>query len=372
MNNVIIVDGDGAIVAQVAGVLKRLDNFELVSNYAEVKSALGQSSVFSPDIFLIDVEPYENRKAISSFAQNFPDALIIGTLNSWDSDKAFSAVQSGAIGCLLKPFTGDDILKALKIFTRGKRVTKPRMVSFFSAKGRSGKTTVIANLALALARASGELVAIIDADLQFCDMAIFFDVEPTITIVEATRDVNALSPIKLNDYFLKAAEGVYLLCGPKKLEYSELVDVASLTAVVKMAQSLYRYVLIDLPSGFSPFSIGVCEVADTTFMVGMINTGFEVQHMKNSLGNFAVWEQYGKDIGVVFNRVNPCNDEQKRKLESQLGHSLTTIFPNEYLMVSAANSGKMAKGIPPDSLLAEKINELAQNVISHSETYQAG
>lgn len=370
MQKVIMVDADGLAVTQESAIFKRLNDFQLVASYAEVKSALGQSSVFAPDIFFIDVEPYENRRAIPNFAENFPNALIIGTMNTWDSDKAFSSIQGGAIGCLLKPFGGDEILKALEIFTRGKRITKPRMISFFSAKGRSGKTTVIANLALALARESGEQVAIIDADLQFCDMAIFFDVEPTITIVEATRDINALSPIKLHDYFLKAAENVYLLCGPKKLEYSELVDVSSLTAVVKMAQSLYRYVLIDLPSGFSPFSIGVCEVADTTFMVGMINTGFEIQHMKHSLGNFAIWEQYGKDIGIVFNRVNPCNDEQKTKIEKQLGHALTTIFPNEYLMVSAANSGKMAKGLPPDSLLAEKINDLAKKIISRSEKYK--
>ena len=361
--NIILVDGDNNTTVHTANILKRLPNFTLVSSYREVKSAIGQSSVFDPNLFLIDIDDDNNRNMLPAFADIFPNAIVIGIMNKWNADKAFEAIRGGAIGCILKPFSGEDIKDAIKIFSRGVRNTVPRSCSFFSAKGRSGKTTLIANLALSIVQQTGDLVAIIDADLQFSDMAIFFDVEPITTIVEATRDVKFLSPIRLNPYFLPVAENIQLLCGPRRLEYSELVDVESLTAIVRMAQTLFHYVLIDLPSGMSPFSINMCEVADTVFICGMLNTNFEVKHIQRTLPMFEMWEHYGKNLNIVFSRAD---DKQKPDIEKQLGHKVAAVLPNEFLMVSAANSGNIKNVMSQKNLLSAKITDLARKIINNA------
>ena len=358
--NVILVDEDDATLNHTANIFKRLPEFTLVSSYREVKSAIGQSSVFDPNLFLLDVDEANNRNALPTFAEFFPNAIVLGTMSKWNADKAFESIRGGALGCVLKPFSGEDLIEAINIFSRGIRNTKPRSCSFFSAKGRSGKTTLIANLALSIVQQTGDLVAIIDADLQFSDMAIFFDVEPVTTIVEATRDINFLSPIRLNPYFLPVAENIQLLCGPRRLEYSELVDVESLTAVVRMAQTLFHYVLIDLPSGLSPFATGMCELTDTVFICGMLNTNFEIKHIKRTLPLFEMWEQYGKKINVVFSRAD---DRQKVEIERRLAHKVAAVLPNEFLMVSAANSGNIKNVMSQKNLLSAKINELAKGII---------
>ena len=361
--NTILIDSDDATQIHTANIFKRLPQLNLVSSYREVKSALGQGTVFNPNLFLVDIEDADNRKSLPEFATIFPEAVVIGIMSKWDADKAFESIQRGAVGCLIKPFSGEDILDGLKIFSRGVRGTKPRSCSFFSAKGRSGKTTLIANLALSIVRQTGDLVAIIDADLQFSDMAIFFDVEPLMTVVEATRDIKFLSPIRLNAYFLPVAENIQLLCGPRRLEYSELVDVESLTAVVRMAQTLFHYVLIDLPSGVSPFSTNMCEIADSVFVCGMLNTGFEINHIQRTLPMFEMWEQYGKKINVVLSRVE---DRQKPEIERQLNHKVAAVLPNEFLMVSAANSGKLKNVMDYKNLLSDKINKLAGEIIKNA------
>ena len=359
--NAILVDAADATLAHTANIFKRLPTLNLVSSYREAKSALGQGSVFTPNLFLIDVDDADNRSMLPAFADIFPEAVVLGTMNKWDADKAFESIRGGAIGCVLKPFSGEDLLDAIKIFSRGIRNTKPRSCSFFSAKGRSGKTTLIANLALSIVQQTGDLVAIIDADLQFSDMAIFFDVDPIMTVVEATRDVKFLSPLRLNAYFLPVAENIQLLCGPRKLEYSELIDVESLTSVVRMAQTLFHYVLIDLPSGLSPFSTNMCEIADTVFICGMLNTGFEIKHIKRTLPMFEMWEQYGKKVNIVLSRAE---DKQKANIEKQLNHKVASLLPNEFLMVSAANSGNIKNVMDHENLLSGKINALAKEIIN--------
>ena len=359
--NVILIDDDDVTINHTMNIFKRLPDFTLVSSYREVKSAIGQSSVFDPNLFLIDVDSLENRNVLPVFADIFPNAIVLGIISKWDADKAFESIRGGAIGCVLKPFSGEDLIDAIKIFSRGIRNTKPRSCSFFSAKGRSGKTTLISNLALSIVQQTGDLVAIIDADLQFSDMAIFFDVEPVTTIVEATRDINFLSPIRLNPYFLPVAENIQILCGPRRLEYSELVDVESLMSVVRMAQTLFHYVLIDLPSGLSPFATNMCEVADTVFICGMLNTNFEVNHIKRTLPLFEMWERYGKTLNIVFSRAD---EKQKPEIEKQIGHKIAAVLPNEFLMVSAANSGNIKNVMNQNNLLAAKINELARKIIN--------
>lgn len=359
--NVILVDDEDSTITQTVNIFKRFPDFTLMSSYREVKSAIGQSSVFDPNLFLIDIENSDNRRMLPAFADIFPNAIVIGIMNKWDADKTFESIRGGAIGCIIKPFSGEDLIDAIKIFSRGVCNTVPRSCSFFSAKGRSGKTTLIANLALSIVRQTGDLVAIIDADLQFSDMAIFFDVEPVTTIVEATRDIAFLSPIRLNPYFLPVAENIQLLCGPRRLEYSELVDVESLTAVVRMAQTLFHYVLIDLPSGLSPFATNMCEVSDTVFICGMLNTNFEVKHIKRTLPLFETWENRGKKLNIVFSRAD---DRQKPEIERQLGHEVAAVLPNEFLMVSAANSGNIKNVLNQKNLLAEKINKPAKGIIN--------
>lgn len=359
--NVILVDDDDSTITHTINIFKRLPDLTLVSNYREVKSAIGQSSVFDPNLFLIDIDDADNRSMLPAFADIFPNAVVLGIMSKWDADKAFESIRGGAIGCVLKPFSGEDLIDAIKIFSRGIRNTRPRSCSFFSAKGRSGKTTLISNLALSIVQQTGDMVAIIDADLQFSDMAIFFDVEPVTTIVEATRDIKFLSPLRLNPYFLPVAENIQLLCGPRRLEYSELVDVESLMAVVRMAQTLFHYVLIDLPSGLSPFSTNMCELVDTVFVCGMLNTNFEIKHIKRTLPLFEKWENRGKKLNIIFSRAD---DRQKPEIERQLGHEIAAVLPNEFLMVSAANSGNIKNVINQKNLLAAKINKLAEGIIN--------
>lgn len=149
--NVILVDDDGTVVTHTANIFKRFLDFTLVSSYSEVKSAIGQSSVFAPNLFLIDVEDDDNRKMLPAFADIFPNAIVIGIMSKWDADKAFESIRGGALGCIIKPFSGEDLIDAIKLFSRGIRNTKPRSCSFFSAKGRS--TSFNAKLDLNLRRA---------------------------------------------------------------------------------------------------------------------------------------------------------------------------------------------------------------------------
>ena len=363
---VILVENNRLMLERLSSVIRGTSGFSLAARYQQAGDALGQSAMFKPNIILLDIDEKGNLSLVPEFASAFPGAAILCISSHWDAKESDQIAQAGAKGYLVKPFSSEELTEAVQTFSKSGMAQGSEVLAFFSPKGKSGKTTLIANLAMSLAARSGEPVGIIDADLQFGDMAVFFNLEPKSTIVEATRDVKFLSPITLNPYFMAVpeAENIRVLCGTKKPEFAEMVEIAPFEDLVRMAQSLFRYVLIDLPPGFNPISVASAELADTTYMVAMVGGGFEVLHMKRALDVFKAWPDYEQRVKTIFTRVSPCTEKERELLEQELGYPVSSIMPNEYLLVSAAaNSGRMAVDVQPDTPLSKNINRLSKDIM---------
>ena len=361
---VILVESNRLMLERLSSVIRNTKDFELVSRYQRAGDALGQGLMFKPNLILLDIDESDNLALLEDFTKTYAEADVICLSAKWAPSDSESIARAGAKGFLIKPFTSEELLEALQTFNKTGLSYGSNVLAFFSPKGKSGKTTLIANLGMALAQKTGQQVGIIDADLQFGDMSVFFNLSPKTTVVEAVRDINFLSPVTLNSYFLPIAENLRVLCGTRRPEYAEMVDIKSFTEVVDMARSMYRYVLIDLPSGFVPISIATAEASDITYLAAMINGTFEIDHMKRALEIFKAWPNYEKRVKTVFTRVEPCDANEQNKLSEAMGYPVSSVIPNEYMLVSsAANNGQMAILEQPESRCARMVNQMADDII---------
>lgn len=360
----ILVEHEPDMLNEIISELKSSTDFNLAATYKSVNEAIGQSSIFRPDIFLINVDSPDALKNIPVFVDLFPHSYILGLVSFWNADIAKDIIEAGALGCILKPFSSKDILDAIDLYTKRGKSGLSRIISFFSPKGRAGRTTVAALLGLIISEKTDERVALIDADLQFGDLPIFFDIEPSQTVVDAVQDVKVLNPLHLLPYFFRIKRHLYLLSSPDRPEYAELVDKDSLVDVVRLSCNLFKYVFIDLPAGLNPISIALSQLSDTSVIMAMINNGFEIQHVKRTLDISHQMSNPSKRLYSVFTRVNPCNDEERLKIQEKLGYPVSDILPNEYQMISLANSGRIAKGLPEDSLMMKTLNSIAEGIIN--------
>lgn len=370
---VILVESNRLMLERLSSVIRNTKDFELVSRYERAGDALGQGAMFKPNLILLDIDEADNLSMLEDFTQSFPNADVICLSAKWAPSDSESIARAGAKGFLIKPFTSEELQEAIRTFNKSKLSVGSDVIAFFSPKGKSGKTTLIANLGMSLAQKTGQQVGVIDADLQFGDMSVFFNLSPKTTVMEAVRDINFLSPVTLNSYFLPIAENLRVLCSTKRPEYAEMVDIKAFTEVVDMARSIYRYVLIDIPSGFTPISIATAEASDITYLVAMINGTFEIQHMRRALEIFKAWPDYEDRVRTVFTRVEPCDAGEQSKLAEALGYPKVSIIPNEYMLVSsAANNGQMAILEQPDSKFARFVNQLADEIIGSKAHVRLG
>ena len=300
---VVVVEDDKNTLDEIVTVLRRSQDFQVVATYKTARDALGQASMFHPNLFLVNVENEKMLNAIPSFVRLFPGAFILGTMFQWDPIISEKTSDGGATGCVLKPFTAKELLEYMQAYTIRGQHKPSKVITFFSPKGRAGRTTLAAILSLLIAEKTGERVALIDADLQFGDLPMFFDVAPQRTAVDATQDIRLLTPLTLDPYFHPIKAGVSLLASPERPEYAELVAPDSFVDVVRMTKSVFRYVLVDLPAGFNPMSLELCRIADIVFVTTMINSGFEVNHAKKTMEMFDTQADGKRKVHTVFTRV---------------------------------------------------------------------
>ena len=362
-NQVILVEDDKQAAEKLIATLRSSSDFEVAANYKTADLALGQSRMFEPELFLIDVDDGKAIPLIASFVDLYPEARILGLLDSWNSKINYSCLKAGADGCILKSFTVEEIKKSLELYELRGDNRPSRVISFFSPKGRAGRTTAASILALKIAEKSGERVALIDADLQFGDMPIFFDVEPKHTIIEASQDIKLLNPLTFEQYLCHLKDRLSLLASSNQPEYAELVDAENFIEVIRMTCTLFRYVLIDLPAGFNPISISTCDLSETNVLMVMLDNVFDIYHMRRALEMFQTFKRDRKRIYTCFTRVNPCTEEERLKIQRELGYPVTDILPNEYQMISLANSGRLLKGLPTDSFFMQCMEKLADDII---------
>src|SRR5205823_2851495 len=77
-----------------------------------------------------------------------------------------------------------------------------RMITVFSSKGGTGKSVVACNVATLMARRTDRPVALVDADLQFGDVAVMLHLIPQRTVVDAVTAIDRLDATLLRSLLI--------------------------------------------------------------------------------------------------------------------------------------------------------------------------
>jgi flagellar biosynthesis protein FlhG len=132
---------------------------------------------------------------------------------------------------------------------RKERAVPARVMSFTSGKGGVGKTHIVSNLAVSLAR-QGKSVLMLDADLGLANVDVILGIKVRLTIHDFLEgraelsEVVASGPAGID--IIPAASGVESILQLRQQDRLQLLH-----AIEKLAQG-YDYLLIDTPAGIGP------------------------------------------------------------------------------------------------------------------------
>lgn len=140
------------------------------------------------------------------------------------------------------------------------------MIIFISGKGGVGKTVLSVNTAVELA-SRGLSTCIMDGDLQFGDLNLALDLQPSFTISDLIEGAESLSNAKISYYLDRHNSGVNVLSAPIKPEQADLVEGSHIKIICNKILEEHDFLVVDLPSRLSENNLTFMEMADEIFLV---------------------------------------------------------------------------------------------------------
>ena len=176
-----------------------------------------------------------------------------------------------------------------------------RIIAIASGKGGTGKTTVTANLGIALSKL-GKKVLLIDADVAMANLSLILGMQSSpITL----HDV-LLGESQVHDAIYDGPNGVRFIPSGLSLDNYKRVDSERLTSIVSQLNDQYDFVLLDVAAGIEKNVLSALSASQETIIVTMPTSPAIADALKTKI----VAQRLGsKVIGVIINFVMNENGE---------------------------------------------------------------
>ena len=275
-------------------------------------------------------------------ADKRPPLIVVGSQS--DTNVMRLAMQAGARDLLPLPLVEADLLAALKRIATDRRTSSGHsgsVIAFMNAKGGSGSTFLACSTAHAFASVSHRRVTLIDLDVQFGAIPVYFDLFPKRGMLQALENMEGMDESAFSGYLVEHASGVKILGHasqdsiPTRAPNSQHVG-----QLVNLALRSSDHVVVDLPRRIDALAMQVAEQAQHVVLVVQqsIATMRDATRLMNCLRR-----EVGmvKDrIVVVVNRYDKDAAITTEDIRSTLGCTELALIPNDFHNVSeCVNNG---------------------------------
>jgi pilus assembly protein CpaE len=388
---VLIVDDVSETRENVRKLLQFESDVDVVGAARTGKEAIQLSQDLNPDVVLMDINmpDMDGISATEAIRAKQPAVQVIILSVQGDQNYMRRAMLAGARDFLTKPPLGDELISAIRRAgsmaqsERSKNAqvqvapsasqpgsvigytsSRGKVVTVYSPKGGTGCTTLAVNLALTLHNEDTR-VALVDANLQFGDVAVFMNEQGKNTIVDLAPRAEELDPEFVQDVMLKhAATGLHILAAPSRPEYAEKVTSIQFTRVLEYLRQMYAYVVVDTAALLTDVTLAAIDLSDVLILV----TTQDIPSIKNCRLFLDLSQTLGIErerIMFIMNRFDKRINITPDRVAENLKQEVVSVIPfDEQTATKAVN-----RGVP--FVLDSKNQPAARGVFSLAENVRA-
>jgi pilus assembly protein CpaE len=351
-------------------IFNEIEETDVIGDSIEVSRATTEILESMPTMVLVEIGTglEENISFLENMRKKLPLTSFYAFGHILDSDTVIRAVNAGAKYFVREPFNVPMMENLVeRSVVEGQVGTeetgrKGKVLTVFSNKGGSGKTTVATNLAVSLSLSCRKSVALIDLDLQFGDVSIFLDLHPSFTISDLVSRIKELDDELVHSSLIRHETGVQALTEPRMAEESDLITPDHVHKIVNKMRSLFDFVVIDTTHSFDDVIIESLEISDSILLISVLDLP-TIRNTQRCLEIFRRLNFTEEKIKVIVNRFMSEEEVDAARFESALKFPVYWKIPNDYsTVINAINGGVPIQRLAPSSAIARNFNELALSV----------
>ena len=392
---VLIVDDIAETRENVRKLLQFESDVDVAGAARTGKEGIQLAQELDPDVILMDINmpDIDGITATEEIRQKSPHVQVVILSVQGDQNYMRRAMLAGARDFLTKPPMGDELISAIRRageMAHAERLkgakqlhggssaaggsasmasfappSRGKIITIYSPKGGTGVTTIAVNLAITLNNEDTRAV-LVDANLQFGDVAVFLNEQGKNTILELAPRVDELEPDVVEDILIKhEASGVRILAAPQRPELAEKVSADQFSKVLQFLQGMYAYVVVDTSPILTDVILATLDISDVIVLV----TTQEIPAIKNSRLVLDLMTTMGvnKDrIVFAMNRYDKRIAITPDRISENLKHEVSVSIPlDEKVVITSVNRGV------PFMLDNNKLQPVGRGIFSLAEVVRA-
>ena len=354
------------------------------------QAAVNMAKKERPHVILMDINmpDMDGITATEIISNTVPESPIIMMSVQGEQDYLRRSMLAGAREFLVKPFSADELINAIRHVHELEKVKRARyaaaapaaaaanplaaspaardngkIITFFSPKGGVGRTTIATNLAVALHQSTQKPVVLVDGSLPFGDIAVILNMSPKAkTIADLVGSFDNTDSDVLESVLVSHSTGIKVLLAPPTPESAELITGANVKHVLELLRERYAYIVVDTWPSFQEQVITMLDVADVVLTLMTL----EITSLKNVRVFMEIAEKLGYDdhkLQLVANRNDSSGGIKASDVEASLGRKIPhTIVSDGRTLVLAVNRGVPFVISHRESQVAKDIFTLAQRL----------
>ena len=351
--HVLVVGDDPRLKEECAAALAALgEGSPVIYDVSDLRQAVGVARSRRPALTIVqltaDLQPI--RTLAEELHRATPDARLIGAFQPEifsgdisESAMLIEALRAGVCDFLRRPISTTDVAALVDRLLREPAAVDDRhgrVVAFASNKGGVGKSTLSVNAAVAVARRHAGRTLLIDASLQSGNCAALLDLQPSLSLTDAARQLSRLDERLLQQLTTPHDSGLELLAAPADaIEGAEVTDEV-LSRVLCLARRAYDFVVVDTFPLFDRNVMAVLDHTDDVFVVleNVVPTLLGIQKFLKLLESLGVTAERQR---LVLNRyARRYGGLLPHDAEEHLSRKLDYVIPFERRLPLAANLGR--------------------------------
>jgi len=217
-------------------------------------------------------------------------------------------------------------------------LTHGKVITVYSPKGGVGTTTIAVNLGMSLMN-SDTKVLLVDAYLQYGDVAVFNNEQARNSLIDLTPRSAELDPDVVADVIITNKTGIHILAAPPRPEMAEAIKPGEFKQVINYLKSIYDYIIIDTESHLTETVLDAIEVCDTMLLI----TTQEIPAIKNAKTFLTLVDQFqiGRQrVIFIMNKYDKRIALLPEKIGESLKQEINAIIPfEERIVLNSINTG---------------------------------
>lgn len=340
-----------------------------------------------PDLVIIDADAPELNafEVARQLVDEHVDAAIIFVSDEETPEKTAEAMRVGVEEYFVRPLDAELVathLLEIAGIVEKRRERKARegipeeeveapeevphqVIVLTSAKGGIGKSTIAANLSIALAQEAHKKVALVD--LHIGDCTVLLNVRPKLSLQELPDQWEEIDTAYLGPYGATHETGVTVFASSADVK-AGLPNPLVLDKVQRLIETLrnaYEFIIVDAPVATYSTDLAMFAAAD---LILVVTVPWDVLSLRVTAALVESLRQvYGIDgkVRLVLNRAQRrgAMELPENKIEERLGMSIWARIPNaSNVVVASINQGTPCILSQPHSEFSQAIRELARRL----------